>query len=105
MDLLRDLALGFDVALSWDNLFYCFVGTLVGTLVGVLPGTGAARHARDAAADHLLAAAGRRPDHVGGHLLRRAVWRLDQRDPGQRSGRVLLVRHDARRLSDGAARQ
>jgi TctA family transporter len=40
MDLLRELALGFGVALSWDNLFYCFVGTLVGTLVGVLPGLG-----------------------------------------------------------------
>ncbi len=32
--------LGFGVALSPLNLFYCFVGVLIGTLVGVLPGLG-----------------------------------------------------------------
>ena len=40
MTLLNDLALGFSTALSLNNLFYCFVGTLVGTLIGVLPGLG-----------------------------------------------------------------
>jgi putative tricarboxylic transport membrane protein len=41
MDLLHNLALGFSVALTPTNLFYCMVGTLIGTLVGVLPGLGA----------------------------------------------------------------
>jgi putative tricarboxylic transport membrane protein len=41
MDLLANLALGFDTALSPVNLFYCFVGVFFGTLIGVLPGIGA----------------------------------------------------------------
>lgn len=36
-----NLLLGFQVALSWQTLFYCFFGVLLGTLVGVLPGIGA----------------------------------------------------------------
>ena len=40
MDLISNLALGFQTALSLQNLFYCFMGTLVGTLIGVLPGIG-----------------------------------------------------------------
>ncbi|GLI25229.1 TctA family transporter [Xanthobacter flavus] len=40
MDLLDNLALGFSVALSLQNIFYCFVGALLGTLIGVLPGLG-----------------------------------------------------------------
>jgi TctA family transporter len=40
MDILDHLALGFGVALSPTNLFFCLVGALVGTLVGVLPGLG-----------------------------------------------------------------
>lgn len=40
MDLLENLALGFSVALSWQNLAYAFVGCLLGTLIGVLPGLG-----------------------------------------------------------------
>lgn len=40
MDLLGQLGNGFLVALSLDNLFYCFAGVLIGTLVGVLPGIG-----------------------------------------------------------------
>jgi len=31
---------GFAVALSWQSLFYCFVGCMWGTIVGVLPGLG-----------------------------------------------------------------
>jgi putative tricarboxylic transport membrane protein len=34
------LANGFATALSWQSLFYCFVGCLWGTIVGVLPGLG-----------------------------------------------------------------
>ena len=40
MDLLNNLALGFGVALSFQNLLWCFLGVLLGTLVGVLPGIG-----------------------------------------------------------------
>jgi putative tricarboxylic transport membrane protein len=40
MDLLGNLLLGFEVALSPQNLMFCFLGALVGTLIGVLPGLG-----------------------------------------------------------------
>jgi putative tricarboxylic transport membrane protein len=40
MELLDHLALGFSVALSFENLFYCFMGVLLGTAIGVLPGLG-----------------------------------------------------------------
>ncbi|KQT42992.1 hypothetical protein ASG43_15755 [Aureimonas sp. Leaf454] len=40
MDLLANLALGFQTALDPVNLLWCFVGVLLGTLVGVLPGIG-----------------------------------------------------------------
>jgi putative tricarboxylic transport membrane protein len=40
MSLLSDLALGFSVALTLTNLFYCTVGVVVGTAIGVLPGVG-----------------------------------------------------------------
>jgi TctA family transporter len=39
-DLFSHLALGFSVALSLENLFWCFVGAVVGTAIGVLPGVG-----------------------------------------------------------------
>jgi putative tricarboxylic transport membrane protein len=35
-----NLALGFGVALTLNNIFLCFVGCMVGTLIGVLPGVG-----------------------------------------------------------------
>jgi putative tricarboxylic transport membrane protein len=41
MDILHNLSMGFSVALTLKNIFYCFAGTLVGTLIGVLPGIGA----------------------------------------------------------------
>lgn len=40
MDLLANLMLGFETALTWTNLVYCFVGVFLGTLIGVLPGIG-----------------------------------------------------------------
>jgi TctA family transporter len=40
MELLNNLLLGFQVALSWQNLWFCFIGVLLGTLIGVLPGIG-----------------------------------------------------------------
>ncbi len=39
-DLLAHLAQGFGVALTLQNIAFCFLGCLVGTLVGVLPGVG-----------------------------------------------------------------
>jgi TctA family transporter len=40
MELFQNLAFGFGVAFSLQNLAYCFLGVLVGTLIGVLPGVG-----------------------------------------------------------------
>jgi TctA family transporter len=40
MELLSNLALGFGVAFSLENLAYCFIGVALGTLIGVLPGIG-----------------------------------------------------------------
>lgn len=38
--MLDQVIFGFSVALSAQNLFYCFVGTVLGTAIGVLPGIG-----------------------------------------------------------------
>jgi putative tricarboxylic transport membrane protein len=40
MDLVNNLGLGLQVAMSWQNLGLCFLGCLIGTLIGVLPGVG-----------------------------------------------------------------
>jgi putative tricarboxylic transport membrane protein len=40
MELLQNLALGFGVAFTLQNLLYAFGGALLGTLIGVLPGLG-----------------------------------------------------------------
>ncbi len=40
MDLLNNLALGFGVAFTAQNLLYAFFGSILGTLIGVLPGLG-----------------------------------------------------------------
>jgi putative tricarboxylic transport membrane protein len=40
MDIFQNLLMGFQVALSLQNLFFCFVGVTFGTLIGVLPGIG-----------------------------------------------------------------
>jgi TctA family transporter len=39
-DLINNLSLGFDHALTIHNLWYCAIGCVVGTLVGLLPGLG-----------------------------------------------------------------
>lgn len=41
MDILANIALGLETALTPVNLMYCFFGVFVGTLIGVLPGLGA----------------------------------------------------------------
>jgi putative tricarboxylic transport membrane protein len=40
MEILNNLWLGFTVAVTLQNLTYCFIGVFVGTLIGVLPGIG-----------------------------------------------------------------
>jgi putative tricarboxylic transport membrane protein len=40
MELFANLALGFDTAMSLQNLAYCLAGVFLGTAVGVLPGLG-----------------------------------------------------------------
>jgi putative tricarboxylic transport membrane protein len=40
MDLLSNLNLGFSLALTWQNILFCFMGALLGTILGVLPGIG-----------------------------------------------------------------
>jgi putative tricarboxylic transport membrane protein len=39
---LENISLGYQVAFSAVNLFYCFLGVFIGTLIGVLPGIGPA---------------------------------------------------------------
>jgi TctA family transporter len=40
MDILGNLAFGLSVALSPQNMLFCFLGAMIGTLIGVLPGIG-----------------------------------------------------------------
>jgi len=40
MEIFNNLIFGFSVALTLQNLIYCFVGVFVGTAIGVLPGVG-----------------------------------------------------------------
>ena len=40
MDLIANLSLGFETALSLQNILYCLLGVSIGTLIGVLPGMG-----------------------------------------------------------------
>ncbi|MBI4735378.1 MAG: tripartite tricarboxylate transporter permease [candidate division NC10 bacterium] len=40
MDVFQNILMGFRVALSFQNLLFCFVGVTLGTLIGVLPGIG-----------------------------------------------------------------
>src|SRR6185436_19428174 len=39
-DLLGHLGLGFSIALTANNIAFCFAGCVIGTLIGVLPGIG-----------------------------------------------------------------
>src|ERR1700750_507977 len=40
MDALTNLATGFGIILTAQNLYLCLLGSVIGTLVGVLPGLG-----------------------------------------------------------------
>ena len=105
MEDLGNLLLGFSVALTPVNLFWCLVGVILGTMVGVLPGLG------PAATIAMLLPLTLKMDHTDGHhracgyFLRRALWRLDYIDPFEHTWRVLFGRDLSRRLSDGASRK
>ncbi len=38
--MIENLLHGFAVALTFQNLAYCFIGCMIGTAIGVLPGVG-----------------------------------------------------------------
>ncbi|MGE7604046.1 tripartite tricarboxylate transporter permease [Peribacillus sp. NPDC097675] len=40
MDSLLLLLQGFETAMTWSNLLYCFIGVLLGMIIGILPGLG-----------------------------------------------------------------
>jgi len=40
LNLFDNIVMGFQVATSWENILFCFIGVLIGTLIGVLPGIG-----------------------------------------------------------------
>jgi putative tricarboxylic transport membrane protein len=40
MDIIGNLAFGFGVALSFENVLFALIGALIGTAIGVLPGIG-----------------------------------------------------------------
>src|SRR4026208_2586263 len=40
MDVIANIGLGFAIALTLQNVPYCFLGVLLGTIIGVLPGIG-----------------------------------------------------------------
>src|SRR4029077_4061434 len=39
-DLLANIAMGFGIALTWQNICLCLFGCVIGTAIGVLPGIG-----------------------------------------------------------------
>src|SRR5512133_119202 len=41
MDVLHNIATGFSIALTWQNLLCCTAGVFFGQLIGILPGIGA----------------------------------------------------------------
>ncbi|MFF5987342.1 tripartite tricarboxylate transporter permease [Prauserella flavalba] len=40
--MIENLTIGFEAALSAENVLWCFVGVLLGTIIGILPGLGSA---------------------------------------------------------------
>src|SRR5690554_4982737 len=40
MELLGNIGIGLNEALTLNNLLYCFIGVFLGTLIGVIPGIG-----------------------------------------------------------------
>ena len=103
MELLSNLAFGFSVAVTLQNLFYCFIGSFPRHADRRAAGHWNGSDGGDAAAADFQPQSGDRNDHARRHLLRRAVRRFDHRHPGQYPGRVVVGRHHHRRPSDGTA--
>ena len=103
MDLWQAIALGFSTALTWSNLALLLHRRVRRHRGRRAAGARAGRD--DLAAAAVLVHDGHRlgADPDGRRVLRRAIWRLDHRDPGAHSGRSLRGRHLPRRLRDGAA--
>ncbi len=40
MEIFANIGIGLEAALTFNNLFYCFLGVFLGTLIGVIPGIG-----------------------------------------------------------------
>ena len=102
LGLIENLALGFGVAFSLQNLAYCFAGVALGTLIGVLPGITPL-----VAIGMLFPLTFTLPPvssliMLAEHLLRRAVRRLDHRGARQSAGRDRRGGDVHRRLPDGA---
>ena len=38
MDTLQSVLYGFEVALTWQNIMFVFIGVLAGTIIGMFPG-------------------------------------------------------------------
>ena len=105
MELFNNLLMGLSTALELNNLLFCLIGVVIGTAIGVLPGIGPIPTMALLLPFTFGLSPRQRHDHAGRHLLRRAVWRLDHRHPGQRAGRDVVGRHLHRRPRDGQAGQ
>jgi hypothetical protein len=92
MELFHNLVLGFSVAVSLQNLWFCFIGCFLGTLIGVLPGIGPLATIAMLlpitfnVPHHVQRAARVGAHHARGDLLRRAVRGIDHRDPRESAG-------------------
>ena len=69
------------------NLLYCFIGVFVGTMIGVLPGIGPLATIAMLLPITFNLRADVGAHHARGHLLRCAVWRLDDGHSGEAARR------------------
>jgi hypothetical protein len=86
-----NLALGFSVALSFQEPAFALLGALIGHRHRRAAGHRAGGHHLAPAADHLRPAGDHGHHHAGGHLLRRAVRRLHHGHPAQPAGEISSV--------------
>ena len=38
MEVMQSVLYGFQVALTWENIIFVFIGVFIGTIIGMLPG-------------------------------------------------------------------
>ena len=105
MDILSNLGLGFATAFTLGNLMYCLIGVFVGTAIGVLPGLGPI-----ATIAMLLPVTFGLPP-VSALIMLSGIYYGAQYGGSTTAilvnlpGRVIVGRHRARRLPDGAQGQ